>query len=123
MIQHCLLKIEETKLTISNCDIDVIDNVLTTSKIKILETLQTSNIDVSNIVIDNLISGPNFHLGSSNFINDIKIITIHNFTSKYLKVSNILLIFQTLRNYAVVTPFALFISWFIVNSNVLFAKY
>ena len=73
-----LLEIKETKLTISNCDIDVIDNVLTTSNFKILETLGTSNINVSNIVIDNLISGPNFHLGSSNFINDIEIITIHN---------------------------------------------
>ena len=73
-----LLKIEETKLSISNCDIDVINDILTTSNFKILETLETSNIDVSNIVIDNLISGPNFHLGTSNFINDIEIITIHN---------------------------------------------
>ena len=59
-----LLKIEETKLSISNCDIDVIGGTLTTSNFKILETLDVSNITVSNIEIYDLISGPGFDLGS-----------------------------------------------------------
>jgi len=73
-----LLKIEETKLTISNCDIDVIGDTLTTSNFAILETLDVSNITVSNIEIYDLISGPDFHLGSSNFISDIKIDHLSN---------------------------------------------
>ena len=73
-----LLKIEETKLTISNCDIDVIDDTLTTSNFAILETLDVSNITVSNIEIYDLISGPDFHLGSSNFISNIKIDHLSN---------------------------------------------
>ena len=74
-----LLKIEETKLTISNCDIDVIGDTLTTSNFEILETLDVSNINVSNIEIYDLISGPGFYLGgSSNFINTIEITTLDN---------------------------------------------
>ena len=73
-----LLKIEETKLTISNCDIDVIGDTLTTSNFEILETLVVSNINVSNIEIYDLISGPDFHLGSSNLINNIEIDHLSN---------------------------------------------
>ena len=73
-----LLKIEDTKLTISNCDIDVIRDTLTTSNFAILETLDVSNINVSNIEIYDLISGPDFHLGSSNFINNIEIDHLSN---------------------------------------------
>jgi len=73
-----LLKIEETKLTISNCDIDNLNGILTTSNFEILETLDVSNITVSNIEIYDLISGPDFHLGSSNFISNIKIDHLSN---------------------------------------------
>ena len=74
-----LLKIEETKLTISNCDIDAIGDTLTTSNFEILETLTASNINVSNIKIDDLISGPGFILGSSsNLIDNIEIIMLSN---------------------------------------------
>ena len=73
-----LLKIKETKLTISNCDIDVIGDTLTTSNFAILETLDVSNINVSNIEIYDLISGPDFYLGSSNLINNIEITTLSN---------------------------------------------
>ena len=73
-----LLKIEDTKLTISNCDIDNLNGILTTSNFEILETLDVSNISVSNIEIYDLISGPDFHLGSSNFINNIEIDHLSN---------------------------------------------
>jgi len=94
-----LLKIEETKLTISNCDIDVIGDTLTTSNFNILETLDVSNITVSNIEIYDLISGPDFHLGSSNFISDIKIdhlsninLNSSNITANTITVNNELIL-------------------------------
>ena len=95
-----LLKIEETKLTISNCDIDNLNGILTTSNFAILETLDVSNISVSNIEIYDLISGPDFHLGSSsNFISDIKIehlsninLTSCNITADTITVTNELIL-------------------------------
>ena len=56
----------------------IIDGTLTTSNFAILETLDVSNITVSNIEIYDLISGPDFHLGSSNFISNIKIDHLSN---------------------------------------------